>query len=268
MTTFERYANYYDLLYNDKDYEGEATFVADLVSRHIPNATSILELGCGTGKHALAFARRGYNVAGVDLSHEMTTQARRRLSNAILPVNIHVSFEEGDIRTLRLNKTYDVVISLFHVMSYQVTDDDVLAALVTAEQHLKPGGIVIFDYWCSSAVRRHPPTMRVKSVEDDVIRVKRVARPSMHSDDNVVDVRYYITVENKVNKSTERVFERHRMRHFSEDEFKRSFRKVGLRPLQSGKWPTVKHHGMSNWSAYLVAARHESVRHSVPRTLQ
>ena len=110
--------------------------------------------------------------------------------------------------------------------------------------------------------------MRVKSVEDDVIRVKRVARPSMHSDDNLVDVYYDITVENKINKSTERVFERHRMRHFSEDEFRRPLRKVGLRPLQAGKWPKAKPIGTGNWSAYLVAARRASLRHSVSRRLQ
>jgi SAM-dependent methyltransferase len=255
VTTFERYACYYDLLYNDKDYESEATFVAELISHHAPNGRSILELGCGTGVHALALARRGYSVAGVDMSHEMTAQARLKLSNAILPVGIHVSFQEGDIRTIRLNETYDAVISLFHVMSYQVTDADVLTALATVERHMKPGGIVIFDYWYSPAVRKDPPTIRVKSAEDDAVHVRRVARPSMQLGGNLVDVHYDITIESKISRSTHQISEHHRMRHFSEDELKRSLRTVGLRPIQSGKWPTAKPGSTSTWSAYLVAAR-------------
>ena len=258
MTTFQQYANYYDLLYNDKDYIGEAAFVADLISMHVPKATSILELGCGTGTHALALARRGYVVAGVDLSHEMVAQARKRLSSAALSLDTRVSFNQGDIRAIRLTETFDAVISLFHVMSYQVTDDDVLATLTTAEQHIKPGGILIFDYWYAPAVRRDPPTIRVKCVEDEMIRVSRVAQPSMHSNVNVVDVRYDITIENKITGNRELVCEHHRMRYFSTDELEQPLKKVGLKPIQIGEWPNMKPAGMSNWSVYLVAARLDS----------
>lgn len=264
MTTFQQYASYYDLLYSDKDYCGEAAFVADLISRHVPAATSILELGCGTGIHALALTRRGYAVAGVDLSHEMVAQARKRLSRATLSARMCASFNQGDIRTVRLTETFDAVISLFHVMSYQITDSDVLATLTTAEQHMKPSGIVVFDYWYAPAVRSDPPTARVKCVEDDVVRITRVARPMMHSNDNVVDVNYDITIENKITGNSQRVCEHHRMRYFSTDELERSLRTIGLKLIASGEWPTAKPAGMSNWSAYLVAARSKGFGHFQP----
>ena len=71
MSVFDGYARYYDLLYRDKDYAAEARHVHDIIQRHSPGAHSILELGCGTGAHAIHLATMGYAIHGVDRSHEM-----------------------------------------------------------------------------------------------------------------------------------------------------------------------------------------------------
>ena len=68
MTAFEQYAPWYDLLYEDKDYESEACFVDEQLRRHGAKPGTLLDLGCGTGVHAVAFARRGWRVTGIDLS--------------------------------------------------------------------------------------------------------------------------------------------------------------------------------------------------------
>ena len=52
MKVFEEYSKYYDLLYQDKDYEGEVEYIIDLIEKYAPKTASVLELGCGTGKHA------------------------------------------------------------------------------------------------------------------------------------------------------------------------------------------------------------------------
>jgi len=67
-TVFSDYARYYDLLYHDKDYASDAEYVAGLIHKFHPAASSILELGSGTGKHALLLARKGFEVHGVELS--------------------------------------------------------------------------------------------------------------------------------------------------------------------------------------------------------
>jgi len=59
MKVFENYARYYDLLYHDKDYNAEAKFVHQLLQIHAPETRSILELGCGTGSHAVLLAELG-----------------------------------------------------------------------------------------------------------------------------------------------------------------------------------------------------------------
>ncbi|WP_341999478.1 hypothetical protein [Chlorogloeopsis sp. ULAP02] len=66
MSVFGNYARYYDLLYRDKDYVGEALFIRRLIQNHAPEAQDILELGCGTGNHAVLLAKEGYKVHGVE----------------------------------------------------------------------------------------------------------------------------------------------------------------------------------------------------------
>ena len=122
MNVFQEYARYYDLLYRDKDYEAEARYVDRLIRAHCPEAATILDLGCGTGNHAVCLAGLNYDVTGVDLSRVSITAARTKLES-LIGLKEKVRFETGDIRSLRLHKTYDAVISLFHVMSYQTTNE-------------------------------------------------------------------------------------------------------------------------------------------------
>ena len=201
MPVFGAYSRYYNLLYQDKDYDGEAEYVHNLIRKHQPGATSILNLGCGTGRHDLLLAQMGYEVTGIDQSEEMLAVATSQLSSLISqqecahPSNLNsrqgsLSFQQGDIRTIRLNKTFDVVTSLFHVISYQTTNDDLRAAFATARAHLKPGGIFIFDCWYGPAVLTDRPAVRVKRLEDTAIFVTRIAEPVMHPNDNIVDVNY------------------------------------------------------------------------------
>jgi SAM-dependent methyltransferase len=80
MNVFGNYAHYYNLLYRDKDYAGEAKFIHQLLQTYAPSTQSILELGCGTGTHAQLLAKEGYEVHGVDLSTQMLEQASDRFS--------------------------------------------------------------------------------------------------------------------------------------------------------------------------------------------
>ena len=75
MNNFYEYAKYYDLLYREKDYLKETSYVENLLKKFRNNIGSILELGCGTGKHAMILAKSGYTVNGIDLSNNMIDEA-------------------------------------------------------------------------------------------------------------------------------------------------------------------------------------------------
>src|SRR3990172_5281821 len=76
MTVFGKYSSYYNLLYKDEDYAGEVEYIHNLIQKHSPGAKSILDLGCGTGRHDLLLAEKGYSVTGVDQSEEMLAVAK------------------------------------------------------------------------------------------------------------------------------------------------------------------------------------------------
>ena len=210
---FDAYAGYYDLLYRDKDYAAEAEYVASYIRGHAPKAKRVLELGCGTGAHAEHLARMGYTVHGVDLSQTMLARAAARKSSMPPDAAARLSFSPGDVRAVRTGEIYDAVISLFHVMSYQTTNSDLTAAFETATVHLRAGGLFLFDFWYGPAVLTQEPDVRTKHLENDDIKVTRTAEPTMHVNENVVDVNYRVQIEIKATGRIEEVRETHRMRY-------------------------------------------------------
>jgi len=138
-SAFGLYSRYYDLLYQDKDYEGETAYIRSLIDRFAPATRDVLEFGCGTGKHAHLLASTGLRVTGVDRSEEMIAAAASQHEN--------VKLVHGDARSVQLGTQFDTVLSLFHVVCYQTTNDDVAEMFETASIHLGKGGHFIFDVW-------------------------------------------------------------------------------------------------------------------------
>ncbi|BAZ22583.1 putative methyltransferase [Kalymmatonema gypsitolerans NIES-4073] len=253
MNVFGNYARYYNLLYRDKNYTGEAQFVHQLLQSHAPHTKSILDLGCGTGTHALLLAKEGYKVNGVDLSADMLHQASDRLSQLPTELASRLEFSQGDIRTVRLDKQFDAVIALFHVISYQTTNEDLQAAFATVKAHLKPGGIFIFDVWYGPAVLSDRPTIRVKRLEDEEISVTRVAEPVMHPNDNLVDVNYQVFIRDKNSGAVEELQETHRMRYLFQPEIELFVADSNLKSVDSREWMTNNLPGFNTWGVYFVA---------------
>ena len=245
MSVFGNYSRYYDLLYRDKDYAAEARYVDGLIRRRAPSASSMLEFGCGTGRYTREFSKLGYSVHGVDLSAEMLEEARGTPCSG-------VSFTQGDMRSLRLNRKFDVVAALFHVLSYQTTDEDVLNALATVREHLAPDGVAVLDFWYGPAVLSQKPEVRFKEVSDETIEVSRVAIPIMRVDRNVVDVNYRAFIKDRASGKIEELRERHSMRYFFELELSGLFQKTGLTPLSMTAWMTEEAPGEDSWAAVLI----------------
>jgi len=248
VSVFNEYARYYDLLYRDKDYAGETDYVHSIIQRQSPGAKTILNLGCGSGRHDRCLADRGYAVTGVDLSKEMLTSARNAAAD-----NGALEYVLGDVCTVRLDKTFDVVISLFHVMSYQVTNGDMIAAYATAFSHLKPGGFFIFDCWYGPGVLTDRPTVRVKELEDEFITVTRIAQPVIHPNENVVDVNYRVFLRDKASGSVREIHESHRMRYLFHPEVDLMLGLSGFQPQMSEEWLTSAPLSMTSWSALFTA---------------
>jgi len=252
MSLFGAYSGYYDLLYRDKDYAAEARYVAELIATHAPGARTILELGCGTGAHAAELAAIGYSVFGVDMSEGMLAAAATRASRLGPDVSGRLTFSAGDVRTVRLGRKFDSVISLFHVMSYQASNADLASAFATARDHLSPGGVFVFDCWYGPAVLTQKPAVAVKRLGDGVISVLRIAEPVMHATENIVDVNYTVHVTEHGTGKTEALTETHRMRYLFTPEIETALAAAGMTLIESREWMSPCEPGFDSWSACFV----------------
>jgi SAM-dependent methyltransferase len=235
MSIFDAYAAYYDLLYQDKDYKAECDFLEQIFARYAQAPIrTILDLGCGTGGHALLLGRQGYEVVGVDCSEKMLAAARVKAASALERSNLVLSeanvvpmFQPGDIRNLDLGHTFDAVIAMFAVISYQTTNEDLLAAFRTARRHLRPGGLFVFDAWFGPAVLTERPTDRVKIVEVNGRRIIRFASPVMDVTAHTVQVRYKVLQLSK-GQVVDEVDETHLVRFLFPQEVAYYLQEAGL----------------------------------------
>lgn len=235
---FSAYSRYYDLLYRDKDYAGECDYIQALLARHLQKKSSLLEFGSGTGKHGCLLAERGFMVHGVERSADMVAQSGATPG---------FSCQQGDICTIKMGRTYDAVLSLFHVVSYQTSNADVHAVFARAAEHLATGGIFVFDFWYSPAVYAQQPVVRVKRLADDQMEITRIAEPVIYPNENRVDVNYTIYARDIASGSVQSLSETHPMRHFSLPEIDllaeaNGFVRINAEEFLSGQTP-----GSNTW---------------------
>lgn len=243
---FDAYSRYYDLLYQDKDYVAEAAYIRAILTRYGVVAGDLLELGSGTGKHAQLLVKYGYTVDGIERSAEMVAQ---------IPVMTGFSCQQGDIRSFCMERSYDAVLSLFHVLSYQASNEDVHAVFARAAEHLKPGGIFVFDFWYSPAVYTQKPTTRVKRMFDEHVEVTRVAEPRIYPNENRVDVNYTIFAKERASNSMQTFAELHTMRHFSLPEIDLFADVAGLKRVGTEEFLTGNEPSEMTWGVCVTLQR-------------
>lgn len=249
MTThpvFNAYSRYYDLLYRDKDYAAEVEYIDNLLNRYGLAGRELLELGSGTGKHGILLAERGYKVTGIERSLKMLAQAN---------VTDGFKCQQGDICTVNLGRKFAAVLSLFHVISYQVSNDQLCDVFARAAEHLSPNGLFVIDIWYSPAVYAQHPEVRVKRFIDNTVEITRIAEPAIFPNENRIDVNYTVFVRDLTTNACQTFTETHPMRHFSLPELDllagaSGFERLTAEAFLSGDKPSEK-----TWGVCLVMRR-------------
>jgi SAM-dependent methyltransferase len=255
VSVFGLYSGYYDLLYQAKDYASEAAFVSSELSRSGMSSKSILDLGCGTGRHSAAFAEEGYKVHGIDISDAMLAEARVRQTRLVDDVRQRMSFGAGDVRTFRSTEKFGAAVSLFHVFSYQTTNTDLASAFATASAHLDSGAPFAFDFWYGPAVLAQRPETRVRRLENERIRVLRIAESTLQPNENRVDVYFTVLVEDKETGERQEIKELHPMRYLFLPEIDQLLEVAGMERFHACEWMTRADLGINTWSGFVVARK-------------
>ena len=196
----------------------------------------------------------GLRVCGVDLSETMLEAARARAAAQGVGSE-RVSFHEGNACTFRIDRKFDVVASLFHVVSYQTTEERLNAQFETAATHLEKDGLFIFDFWYGPAVLSQKPSVRVKRLSDEHIAVTRLAEPVIRDTQNVVDVNYNLFVLDRATGVTTELRETHEMRYLFLPEVDHLLADHGFVRERAEEWMTGKRPSLDSWGVCVVARK-------------
>jgi SAM-dependent methyltransferase len=214
---FRNSAHIYDLIYEaqGKDYQAEAREIDIVIRERFAGASSLLDVGCGTGGH-LAHLRGDYEVVGVDIDPGMLAQARARLPD--------VELLEGDMRTFRCGRRFDAVICLFSSVGYMGSPEELSEAAVTMAEHLSPGGVLVVDGWVRPEDWRGPGMIDCETVRTDSMIVMRASRSERHGNKSVLEMHHIVTTLERI----DHLVDHHELTLFTTQQYEHAFVDTGL----------------------------------------
>jgi SAM-dependent methyltransferase len=211
------HARYYDLIYADKPYASEARFVHELLGG---GGGRLLDVACGSGRHARELAALGWEVTGVDYSPDLLERAREA------GIDVH----EQDMRALDVpGAPFDAVTCLFDSIGYPQDNDGVVAALAGMRRHVGSGGRVAVEFLHAPALLAHADPVRVRRWElGDGGELLRVSETDIDAPMMTMHVSYDV-VELRADGSYVRERERQSNRFFAVEEMRALMQLAGLR---------------------------------------
>jgi len=226
MTNYAgRYAELYDLFYADKPYADEARFVHECIQEFSVRPTrEILELACGTGRHAVELANLDYQITATDRAPDMIDIARKRSGNDA------VTFAVSDMQHLELPaKEYDAVVCLFDSIGYLKTDEALHDAFTEIWNRLRAGGLFVFEFWHAPAMLAQFSPTRLRKLKTADGEIVRTSTTTLDRDNCLATVDY--TFDEQKNDGTSSTFrETHTNRYFFVDEMKKRLSATNFEP--------------------------------------
>ena len=224
------FAEWYDLFHAQKDYAREAAFVHQLLQEHGPRPVRrVLDIACGSGKHALALERNGYELTGVDQSEGMVARARQQAGT----LGARVTFLRQDMRQLDLGDAiFDAATCLFDSIGYVATNEALEQTFERVWRHLCVGGLFLVEFWHSAAMLRHHDPVRVRRWNVPTGELLRISETTLDTARQLSRVKYSV-IELHRDARYVAFAEEHVNRYFSVPEMAGWFSRQGFEAV---KW--------------------------------
>ncbi len=214
-TIYSMFGKFYDLIYGELvDYEGDCDMLNGIFRKFADKKpATLLDIGCGTGSHALILTKRRFEVTGIDTSRPMLEEAERKADEE----KAKIRFELQDMRSMDLGTTFDAAISLSGTFGYLKDIKDMESFLHALRTHLNQKGLFVFEFWNTGAVKTdHKDWLTRKKGDSTLIRLSHsVFDPQT----NVLNIamKYFVIENSKVTSNFE---ELHRVRTFTIPEIR------------------------------------------------
>jgi len=169
---YRNFAEYYDKIYQHVDYSGETEFIRWAVKKHKTSSDNkLMDVACGTGSHAKDLIDN-FQVTGVDINPKMLKIAQKKVPEAM--------FILGDMKNLDLKSNFDIVTCIFSAIHYNRNSQELESTLTNFYNHLKTGGILIFDLslnrenWIEGLVS-------VDTVVEEDLKIARICQSKLNN---------------------------------------------------------------------------------------
>lgn len=137
--SYKDLSNYYDLFFQQKDYQKEVDFILDIIDKHSVDTESILDIGCGTGTHLSLIKNRFTNIFGVDINDEILNLAKKKVPEG--------HFINSGMIDFSIQLKFDVITCLYVVFNYNKNIDSGIETLKNMYTHLKAKGICLVSLY-------------------------------------------------------------------------------------------------------------------------
>jgi ubiquinone/menaquinone biosynthesis C-methylase UbiE len=211
---FTESAAFYDLLYRFLDYAEAVRKIEAILERRAPEAQTLLDVGCGTGRH-LELLRERYLVEGLDINPVMLEIARERCPG--------VELHEADMVDFTIDHRFDVVISLFSAIAYVETEERMRAATLSMRRHLNPGGVLLVEPWFTPEAY-WTGTITANRVDEKDLKIAWMYTSEREGSLSILDMHYLIGRPTGIRGFQER----QQLGLFSEEQHLDAFRAAGL----------------------------------------
>ncbi|MGY1664592.1 class I SAM-dependent DNA methyltransferase [Geodermatophilus sp. SYSU D00696] len=211
---FTKSAPFYDALYHFVDYRAATERLRDVIRSQAPHATTLLDVGCGTGQH-LQYFRDSYDVEGLDIDGQLLAAARERCPG--------VPLHEADMVDFQLPRHFDVVTCLFSAIGYVQSADRMRQAVATMARHVAPGGLLLVEPWFEPD-RYWTDTITANHFQSDELKICWMYASKREGDVSVLDIHYLVGTPDGV----EHTVEQHRIGLFTRDQHEAAMHDAGL----------------------------------------
>jgi len=210
----EEYLNVYR---HRNDAEAEQLVNLILANVDLEQNADVIDLACGTGRHSILFAERGFNVTAVDLSEKLLSVARLNAESLGLQIN----FVTADLRNFCITSKFELAVNLFTSFGYFESDVENFSLFNDAFDLLKDDGYFVIDYFNANYIRKN-----LIPHSEDIINGKKIIQDRKILGDRVI--KDIVVAKNGTRRNY-----RESVRMYSDSELKAGLEKSGLRIIKT-----------------------------------
>ena len=197
----------------------------------------ILDLCCGPGRHSIIFAKRKYDITGIDFSPEYLNEARKKAKK----LNLKIKFIRKDMRNINFKDEFDLVLNLFTSFGYFINEKDDLKVLKNINIALKKNGLLLIDILNGNFVRKNFRPRNWQIIEDGTYHLEETKLINNGKD----SINTWIRI--KRGKTIKRIFF---LRLYNKKRISQALLKMGFKPIKF--WGNFKGKKLSDKTNRLI----------------